>query len=89
MVDEFRILNDDGLRYDDEFVKHKVLDAVGDLYLSGHSILGEFRAFKTGHGMNNLLLRALLANQEAWEFTTVDDAQEAPIRWLEPNLTLA
>jgi UDP-3-O-[3-hydroxymyristoyl] N-acetylglucosamine deacetylase len=89
VIDEFRILNDDGLRYDDEFVKHKVLDAVGDLYLSGHSILGEFRAFKTGHGMNNLLLRALLANQEAWEFTTVDETQDSPIRWLEPNFELA
>lgn len=89
VVDEFRILNDDGLRYDDEFVKHKVLDAVGDLYLSGHSILGEFRAYKTGHGLNNQLLRALLANQESWEFTTVDETEETPIRWLEPNLELA
>jgi len=80
VLDEFRILNSDGLRYDDEFVKHKILDAVGDLYMGGHAILGHLRAFKSGHALNNQLLRAVLQNQEAWEFVTFEDeAAEAPI----------
>ncbi|KFZ29052.1 UDP-3-O-[3-hydroxymyristoyl] N-acetylglucosamine deacetylase [Pseudidiomarina atlantica] len=80
VLDEFRILNSDGLRYDDEFVKHKILDAVGDLYMGGHAILGHLRAFKSGHALNNQLLRAVLQNQEAWEFVTFEDeATEAPI----------
>lgn len=84
VLDDYRILNDDGLRYEDEFVKHKVLDAVGDLYLSGHSILAEFTAFKSGHALNNKLLCALMADQEAWEFVTFEEGQEDPIRYLNP-----
>lgn len=85
VLDEFRILNSDGLRYDDEFVKHKILDAVGDLYIGGHSILGHLRAFKSGHALNNQLLRAVLAKQENWEFATFEDVQAAsPIAFLNP-----
>ncbi|PTB90139.1 UDP-3-O-[3-hydroxymyristoyl] N-acetylglucosamine deacetylase [Pseudidiomarina aestuarii] len=80
VLDEFRILNSEGLRYDDEFVKHKILDAVGDLYMGGHAILGHLRAFKSGHALNNMLLREVLANQEAWEFVTFEEADvKAPI----------
>ncbi|RUO41768.1 UDP-3-O-[3-hydroxymyristoyl] N-acetylglucosamine deacetylase [Pseudidiomarina aestuarii] len=80
VLDEFRILNSEGLRYDDEFVKHKILDAVGDLYMGGHAILGHLRAFKSGHALNNMLLREVLANQEAWEFVTFEEAAaKAPI----------
>lgn len=85
VLDEFRILNSDGLRYDDEFVKHKILDAVGDLYMGGHAILGHLRAFKSGHALNNQLLRAVLQNQEAWEFVTFEDeAAESPIAFASP-----
>ncbi len=87
VLDEFRILNSDGLRYDDEFVKHKILDAVGDLYMGGHAILGHLRAFKSGHALNNQLLRAVLQNQEAWEFVTFEDeAAESPIAFANPVL---
>jgi len=87
VLDEYRILNEDGLRYDDEFVKHKVLDAIGDLYMAGHPILGELRAYKSGHGLNNGLLCALLADQTAWEMVTFEeeDASEAPIPFLQPS----
>lgn len=78
VMDEYRVLNAEGLRYADEFVKHKVLDAVGDLYLAGHPLLAAFSAHKSGHAMNNTLLRALLAKQEAWEFVTFDDEAKAP-----------
>ena len=81
VVDEFRILNQDGLRYEDEFVKHKVLDAIGDLYLLGHSLIGEFRAHKSGHALNNEVLRALLAQEDAWEMVTFEDAEKAPISY--------
>lgn len=74
VMDEFRVLNADGLRYADEFVKHKVLDAMGDLYLSGHPLLGAFTAYKSGHGLNNVLLRALMDDAEAWEWATFEDA---------------
>ncbi|MFC0445845.1 UDP-3-O-acyl-N-acetylglucosamine deacetylase [Pseudidiomarina halophila] len=85
VLDEFRILNSDGLRYDDEFVKHKILDAVGDLYMGGHAILGHLRAFKSGHALNNQLLREVLQHQEAWEFVTFEDeAVEAPITFANP-----
>jgi UDP-3-O-[3-hydroxymyristoyl] N-acetylglucosamine deacetylase len=86
VVDDYRVLNEDGLRYDDEFVKHKVLDAVGDLYLLGKSLIGEFKGFKSGHYLNNLLLRELLANEDAWEVVTFDDAQVAPISYMKPVL---
>jgi UDP-3-O-[3-hydroxymyristoyl] N-acetylglucosamine deacetylase len=78
VLDEYRVLNEDGLRYDDEFVKHKTLDAIGDLYMLGHPILGAFYAYKSGHALNNQLLRALLKDSEAWEFVTFDDADDAP-----------
>ena len=77
VLDEYRILNQDGLRYDDEFVKHKVLDAIGDLYMLGHPILGTFTAYKSGHGLNNQLIRALLADAGAWEYVTFDKLEEA------------
>ncbi len=78
VMDEFRVLNSDGLRYEDEFVKHKVLDAIGDLYLLGHPIIGAFYAYKSGHALNNALLRELLADASAWEYATFDDAEKAP-----------
>jgi UDP-3-O-[3-hydroxymyristoyl] N-acetylglucosamine deacetylase len=78
VLDEYRVLNSDGLRYDDEFVKHKVLDAIGDLYLLGHPVLGAFSAHKSGHALNNALLRQLLAEKGAWEFVTFERAEDAP-----------
>lgn len=84
VVDDYRVLNEDGLRYDDEFVKHKILDAVGDLYLLGHSLIGEYIGVKSGHGLNNALLRALLEQQECWEFVSFDDEQQAPISYSKP-----
>ncbi|WP_369601453.1 UDP-3-O-acyl-N-acetylglucosamine deacetylase [Hahella sp. SMD15-11] len=86
VVDDYKILNEDGLRYDDEFVKHKVLDAIGDLYLLGNSLIGEFRGHKSGHGLNNQLLRELIRQQDAWEVVTFEDAEEAPISYLKPLL---
>ncbi len=84
VVDEYRILNQDGLRYEDEFVKHKVLDAIGDLYLLGNSLIGEFRAHKSGHALNNQSLRALIEQPDAWEVVTFDDAATAPISYASP-----
>lgn len=78
VMDEFRVLNSDGLRYEDEFVKHKVLDAVGDLSLLGYPLIGAFSAHKSGHALNNALLRALLSDAKAWEFVTFDDPEQAP-----------
>ncbi|HET7655975.1 MAG TPA: UDP-3-O-acyl-N-acetylglucosamine deacetylase [Luteimonas sp.] len=78
VLDEFRVLNDDGLRYADEFVRHKILDAVGDLYLAGHPIIGAYEARKSGHALNNKLVRALLANQAAWDVVSFEDEREAP-----------
>jgi UDP-3-O-[3-hydroxymyristoyl] N-acetylglucosamine deacetylase len=86
VVDEYRVLNEDGLRYDDEFVKHKVLDAIGDLYLLGNSLVGEFKAFKSGHALNNTLLRKLIEQEDAWEVVTFDDAKTAPISYMSPVL---
>ncbi|MDH3311261.1 MAG: UDP-3-O-acyl-N-acetylglucosamine deacetylase [Gammaproteobacteria bacterium] len=82
VLDDFRILNDDGLRYEDEFVKHKVLDAIGDLYLLGHPLIGEFSAHKSGHSLNNRLLRQLVSNQDAWELITYNENDEAPIAFV-------
>ncbi len=76
-VDEFRVLNNDGLRFDDEFVRHKILDAVGDLYLLGHPLLAAYTAFKSGHALNNKLARALLADTGAWELTIFDEEKAA------------
>jgi len=78
VLDEYRVLNNDGLRYDDEFVKHKVLDAIGDLYLLGHPVIGTFAAHKSGHALNNALLRRLLETQGAWEYVTFDRVEDAP-----------
>jgi UDP-3-O-[3-hydroxymyristoyl] N-acetylglucosamine deacetylase len=78
VLDEFRVLNEDGLRYADEFVRHKILDAVGDLYLAGRPILGAYTGYKSGHALNNTLVRALLANREAWEEVSFDDLAEPP-----------
>ena len=86
VLDEYRVLNQDGLRYEDEFIKHKILDAIGDLYMAGYSILGEFKAFKTGHALNNQLLCAVLADQENWEFVTFEDKADMPISYLAPQL---
>jgi len=82
VVDDDKVINEDGLRYADEFVKHKILDAIGDLYLLGHSLIGEFTGFKSGHGLNNKLLRALLNDKDAWEMVTFDDEQNAPISFM-------
>lgn len=82
VMDEYRVLNSDGLRYNDEFVKHKVLDAIGDLYVAGHPILGAFSAFKSGHGLNNKLLRAVLDDASAWEWATFADPKATPERIL-------
>ncbi|MHB8622841.1 MAG: UDP-3-O-acyl-N-acetylglucosamine deacetylase [Sulfuricaulis sp.] len=82
VLDDYRVLNDDGLRYEDEFVKHKVLDAIGDLYLLGHPLIGAFSAHKSGHSLNNRLLRELVTKQEAWELITYDENEEAPIAFV-------
>lgn len=78
VMDEYRIINPEGLRFKDEFVKHKILDAMGDLYLLGHPLIGAFSGYKSGHALNNGLLRALLADELAWEFVTFNKPEEAP-----------
>lgn len=78
VLDEYRILNQEGLRFKDELVKHKMLDAVGDLFMCGYNILGDFSAYKSGHGLNNKLLRAVLANENAWEFVTFEEKEQVP-----------
>jgi len=84
-VDDFRVLNEDGLRYQDEFVKHKILDAIGDLYLLGHSLIGAYSGYSSGHGLNNNLLKALIANQDAWEEVTFEeDDAISPISYAQP-----
>ena len=84
VVDDYRILNEDGLRYEDEFVKHKILDAIGDLYLLGHSLIGAFSGYKSGHALNNRLLCALMADESAWEEVTFEDVNTAPILYMQP-----
>jgi UDP-3-O-[3-hydroxymyristoyl] N-acetylglucosamine deacetylase len=84
VLDDYRILNEDGLRYEDEFVKHKILDAIGDLYLLGHSLIGSFYGYKSGHQLNNQLLRTLLADRTAWEEVTFSDPAQAPISYAHP-----
>jgi UDP-3-O-[3-hydroxymyristoyl] N-acetylglucosamine deacetylase len=83
VLDDFRVLNEDGLRYEDEFVKHKILDAIGDLYLLGHSLIGEFSGHKSGHALNNRLLRALLADPTTWEKVVFESYSDAPISYIE------
>lgn len=82
VVDDDKVLNEDGLRYADEFVKHKILDAIGDLYLLGHSLIGEYKGFKSGHALNNKLLLTLMENKDAWEMVTFENADEAPISYM-------
>ncbi|MEL0138136.1 MAG: UDP-3-O-acyl-N-acetylglucosamine deacetylase, partial [Halieaceae bacterium] len=85
VIDDYRILNEEGLRYDDEFVKHKILDAMGDLYLAGHQILGEYEGIKSGHALNNQLVRALLSRDDSWEWATFEDEGQAPMEWSLPR----
>ena len=84
VVDDYKVLNEDGLRYEDEFVKHKILDAIGDLYLLGHSLIGSFIGHKSGHALNNRLLKTLLRDQESWEEVTFDESDSAPISYMKP-----
>src|SRR5690554_4235704 len=85
-VGDYKVLNEDGLRYEDEFVKHKILDSIGDLYVSGYSLLGEFKGHKSGHALNNALLRALYAATDSWELVTFDSESQVPISYLKPVL---
>ncbi|MAJ66448.1 MAG: UDP-3-O-[3-hydroxymyristoyl] N-acetylglucosamine deacetylase [Candidatus Pelagibacter sp.] len=87
VVDDHRVLNKDGLRYEDEFVKHKILDAVGDLYLLGKSLIGSFEGYKSGHDLNNKLLRKLLENQDAWEEVAYKSSEELPINYIDAYRT--
>jgi UDP-3-O-[3-hydroxymyristoyl] N-acetylglucosamine deacetylase len=84
VLDDYRVLNEDGLRYEDEFVKHKVLDAIGDLYLLGHGLIGAFSGYKSGHELNNLLLRELLEQPSAWEEVTFDEKENVPVSYAHP-----
>jgi len=86
VVDEYRVLNEDGLRFDDEFVKHKVLDAIGDLYLLGSSLIGAYEGYRSGHELNNKLLRKLMVHQDAWEYTYLDTEEYPPV--LQPQLII-
>ncbi len=84
-LDDYRVVNEDGLRYPDEFVKHKILDAIGDLYLLGHSLIGEFSGYKSGHALNNRLIRTLIATEDAWEAVTFEgeNRQKSPISYIQ------
>ena len=88
VVDDYRVINEDGLRYEDEFVRHKVLDAIGDLYLLGHSLIGAFSGHKSGHEVNNKLLRKLLAQEDAWELVSFEDDENAPIVFSRPAASI-
>ena len=88
VLDDYRVLNEDGLRCEDEFVKHKVLDAIGDLYLLGHSLIGAYSGYKSGHELNNQLLRQLLKQPESWQEVSFDDQEDAPISYLHPAHSL-
>ena len=79
VIDDYKVINDEGVRFQDEFVKHKILDAIGDLYLLGHGLIGSFSAFKSGHHLNNMLLMELLSNEDAWEEVTIEDTSKSPI----------
>ncbi|MBC8297010.1 MAG: UDP-3-O-acyl-N-acetylglucosamine deacetylase [Pelagibacterales bacterium] len=85
VIDDYKVINDEGVRFQDEFVKHKILDAIGDLYLLGHGLIGSFSAFKSGHHLNNLLLRELTNNCDAWEEVTIKDDDNAPIFYSKPE----
>ena len=84
VVDDYRVLNEDGLRYEDEFVKHKILDAIGDLYLLGHSLIGAFTGYKSGHALNNRLLKELIRQRDTWEEVTFDESERVPISYMRP-----
>lgn len=84
VVDDYRVLNEDGLRYEDECVKHKILDAIGDLYLLGHSLIGSFKGYKSGHKLNNALLKKLLKTEDAWELVSFEDEVDLPISFMQP-----
>ena len=84
VVDDYRVLNEDGLRYEDEFVKHKSLDAIGDLYLLGHSLIGAFHGYKSGHELNNRLLRKILATEDAFELVSFEGEESAPFSFMQP-----
>jgi UDP-3-O-[3-hydroxymyristoyl] N-acetylglucosamine deacetylase len=84
VVDDYRVLNEDGLRYEDEFVKHKILDAIGDLYLLGHSLIGAFTGHKSGHALNNRLLKELIKRRDAWEEVTFAESDRVPISFMKP-----
>lgn len=84
VVDDDKVLNEDGLRYADEFVKHKILDAIGDLYLLGHSLIGQFKGFKSGHALNNKLLLTLLKDPDAWELVSYENDEDVPIAFMQP-----
>ncbi len=86
VVDDYRILNDDGLRHEDEFVRHKILDAIGDLYLLGYSIIGEFVGYKSGHTENHAMRQEILSRPDAWEIVTFDDVEQAPFSYSRPLL---
>ena len=83
VVDDYRVLNEDGLRYEDEFVKHKILDAIGDLYLLGHSLIGAFHGYKSGHELNNRLLRKILATKDAFELVSFEGEESAPFSFMQ------
>lgn len=89
VVDDYRVLNDDDLRFEDEFVRHKMLDAIGDLFMCGYNIIGEFTAFKSGHALNNKLLQAVLAKESAWEFVTFEDEAKMPVAFKAPSTVFA
>ena len=85
VIDDYKVINEEGVRFQDEFVKHKILDAIGDLYLLGHGLIGSFSAYKSGHHLNNLLLRELVNNEDAWEESTIEDNEKSPIFYSTPE----
>ena len=85
VIDDYKVINEEGVRFQDEFVKHKILDAIGDLYLLGHGLIGSFSAYKSGHHLNNLLLRELVNNADAWEEATIEDNEKSPIFYSTPE----
>lgn len=89
VVDDYRVLNEDGLRFEDEFVRHKMLDAIGDLFMCGHNIIGAFTAYKSGHALNNKLLQAVWQNRKHREYVTFEDDAELPLAFKAPSTVLA
>lgn len=89
VIDDYRVINEEGVRFQDEFVKHKILDAIGDLYLLGHGLMGSFSAYKSGHHLNNLLLRELVNNVDAWEEVTIENNDKSPIFYSTPEPAIA